>query len=65
MTRTPLPPLLTVSEVQRISRATSVSTVRHWLATGQLPSIKAGRRRLVRCGDLARFLGTPVADLWL
>lgn len=34
----------------------SESTVRHWLATGQLESVKIGRRRLVRREVAARFL---------
>ncbi|RYZ03092.1 MAG: helix-turn-helix domain-containing protein [Myxococcales bacterium] len=35
---------------------TALSTVRHWIATGRLPSTRPGRRRLVRRADLERFL---------
>lgn len=34
----------------------SVSTVRHLISTGALPSVKVGRRRLVQRGDLKRFV---------
>lgn len=34
----------------------SESTVRHWIATGQLESVRVGRRRLVRRDVAARFL---------
>ncbi len=57
-----LPSLLTIAESAAIAR-TSASTVRHWLATGRLRSIKPGRRRLIRRGDLALLLGTPHEDL--
>ena len=43
-------------EVQELTRAASISTVRHWIATGRLPSVKPGRRRLVRRSDVERFL---------
>lgn len=33
-----------------------MGTVRHWVTTGKLPSIRPGRRRLVRLSDLERFL---------
>lgn len=42
---------------------TSMSTVRHWIADGRLPSFKVGRRRLVRRSDLAAFLGVPAEEL--
>jgi excisionase family DNA binding protein len=35
---------------------TPLSTVRYWIITGKLPSIRPGRRRLVRRSDLDRFL---------
>lgn len=34
----------------------SESTARHWIATGQLASVKIGRRRLVRREVAAAFL---------
>jgi excisionase family DNA binding protein len=43
-------------DIARICLA-SMSTVRHWVATGRLKSIKPGRRRLVLRADLERFLG--------
>jgi excisionase family DNA binding protein len=47
--------LLLLTEVAQITRA-PVSTVRFWVATGKLQSIRPGRRRLVRSSDLACFL---------
>jgi len=47
--------LLLLEEVARECR-TSVSTVRYWIQSGRLPSIRPGRRRLVRRRDLERFL---------
>jgi excisionase family DNA binding protein len=35
---------------------TPLSTVRYWVMIGKLPSIRPGRRRLVRRSDLERFL---------
>ena len=46
---------LLLDEIAAIARA-SVDTVRRWIRSGQLPSVKPGRRRLVRRGDLERFL---------
>ena len=46
---------LLLDEVAATARA-SVDTVRRWIRSGQLPSVKPGRRRLVRRGDLERFL---------
>ena len=46
---------LLLDEIAAIARA-SVDTVRRWIRSGQLPSVKPGRRRLVRRGDLDRFL---------
>jgi len=47
--------LLTVAEVAQRCRAAR-GTVRHWLYTGRLPSLKVGRRRLVREAALVAFL---------
>ena len=41
-----------VAEVCRVSK----STVRHWLQTGRLPSIRPARRRLVARAEFERFL---------
>jgi excisionase family DNA binding protein len=49
--------LLTVSETIEILRV-GRTTVNQLLWSGALPSIKVGRRRLVRRGDLERFLTT-------
>ncbi len=45
-----------LDDVGRICLA-SVSTVRHWVATKRLRTIKPGRRRLVLRADLEEFLG--------
>jgi len=47
--------LLLVEEVAAICRV-PVSTVRYWLFVGKLPSVRPGRRRLVREDELERFL---------
>jgi len=61
---------LFVEEVASETRV-SISTVRHWIRTGKLPSLKPGRRRLVRRSDLDALLagagsatvaGTPTAN---
>lgn len=58
-------PFLLLEEVAEETR-TALSTVRHWIATGKLPSTRPGRRRLVRRVDLERFLadsaGGPRVD---
>jgi excisionase family DNA binding protein len=41
---------------------TPLSTVRYWIITGKLPSIRPGRRRLVRRSDLERFLAASGGD---
>lgn len=46
---------LLLSEVAEIAR-TSIDSVRGWLRSGRLPSVKPGRRRLVRREELERFL---------
>ena len=48
--------LLFLDEVATLTRAKSLSTVRHWLRTGKLASVRPGRRRLVRRSDLEEFL---------
>jgi excisionase family DNA binding protein len=52
--RTP-PALLLLEEVARELRV-SVSTVRHWIAVGKLPSVRPGRRRMVRRLELEAFV---------
>ncbi len=52
----PLPRLLSLAEVARATHA-PVSSVRYWVYSGRLRSVKAGRRRLVAEDDLTRFLG--------
>jgi excisionase family DNA binding protein len=49
--------LLLVDEVADIARV-SVETVRYWIKQGKLPSIRPGRRRLVRRQDLEAFLSS-------
>ena len=46
---------LYLNEVARECR-TSVSTVRHWIAVGRLPSVRPGRRLLVTRDDLDSFI---------
>lgn len=48
--------LLLLVEVAEIARV-SIETVRYWIKQGKLPSIRPGRRRLVRRADLETFLG--------
>jgi len=47
--------LLLIPEVAEYAR-TSIATVRHWIATGKLSSLKPGRRVMVRLGTLQKFL---------
>ncbi len=47
--------LMILEEVAREAR-TSVHSVRHWIRSGKLASIRPGRRRLVRRADLERLL---------
>ena len=55
---------LYVDEIARICRAPK-SSVRHWLRTGKLASIRPGKRRLIHRQDLAEFIAAgargPVA----
>jgi excisionase family DNA binding protein len=46
---------LLVEEIAAECRAPR-TTVRHWIQTGRLPSIRLGRRRLVRREDFEQFL---------
>lgn len=50
--------LLRLEEVAQLARV-SISSVRHWIKTGRLPSIRPGRRRMVLRRDFERFLGAP------
>jgi excisionase family DNA binding protein len=47
--------LLQLIEVARLARV-SVSSVRHWIKSGRLASIRPGKRRLVRRAEFERFL---------
>jgi excisionase family DNA binding protein len=51
--------LLRLEEVAELARV-STSSVRHWIKTGRLASIRPGRRRMVRRVDFERFLVTSV-----
>lgn len=55
-------PYMLLSEIAEETR-TPLSTVRHWIATGKLPSVRPGRRRLVRRVDLDAFLAPPANDV--
>lgn len=48
--------LLLVEEVAEIARV-SVETVRYWIKQHKLPSIRPGRRRMIRREQLEVFLG--------
>ena len=48
---------LLLDEVARECRA-SVASVRYWIASGRLRSVRPGRRRLVSREDLERFIAT-------
>jgi excisionase family DNA binding protein len=52
---------LLLKEIAEETR-TPLSTVRHWIATGKLPSVRPGRRRLVKRADLEAFLAPRAAD---
>jgi len=47
-------PFLLLTECAELARV-PVSTVRHWIAIGRLPSVRPGRRRMVRRDDLEAF----------
>lgn len=49
------PQLLLVPEVAAFARV-SIGTVRYWIATGRLPSLRPGRRVMVRLAALQQFL---------
>jgi len=51
----PNPQLLLVPEVAALARV-SIGTVRYWIATGRLPSLRPGRRVMVRLTALQQFL---------
>lgn len=54
--------LLTLEEAAPIAR-TSIPTLRGWLASGKLASVKPGRRRLVRRAALYALLGLTADDV--
>jgi excisionase family DNA binding protein len=47
--------LLLLEEVAKFARV-STDTVRFWIRSGKLPSVRPGRRRMVARGVLERFL---------
>jgi excisionase family DNA binding protein len=53
---------LLLDEVARECRA-PIASVRYWIASGRLRSVRPGRRRLVSREELDRFLGasTPTS----
>ena len=51
-----LQPLLFIDEVAALARVSS-GTVRHWILTGKLRSVRPGRRRMVHRSDVDEFLG--------
>lgn len=51
--------LLTIVEAAKECR-TAVSTFHLWIRQGRIPSLKLGRKRLVRREDLDRFIESGV-----
>jgi excisionase family DNA binding protein len=51
---------LLLDEVARECRA-PIASVRYWIASGRLRSVRPGRRRLVSREELDRFLGASTA----
>jgi excisionase family DNA binding protein len=49
--------LLLLTEVAAYTR-TTLNTVRYWVATGKLASVKPGRRRMVLRSDLEAFVAS-------
>jgi len=54
--------LLQLTEVARLARV-SVSSVRFWIKSGKLESIRPGKRRLVRRAEFERFLASGRSPL--
>lgn len=54
-------PYLLLIEVAEETR-TALGTVRHWIATGRLASVRPGRRRLVLRSDLEAFLAMTASS---
>jgi excisionase family DNA binding protein len=54
-------PFLVLSEVAEYTRA-PISSVRHWIATRKLVSVRIGRRRLVRLSDLEAFVASTAQE---
>ena len=53
--------LYLLSEVADRTR-TTIGTVRHWIRTGRLKTLKPGRRRLVPARELERFLRSTATE---
>ncbi len=53
---------LLLEEVAEHAR-TTISTVRYWITEGRLPSVRPGRRRLVKRADLDAFMACPAPDV--
>jgi excisionase family DNA binding protein len=51
--------LLFIEEVAALARV-SAETVRFWVRRGKLPSVRPGRRRMVRRDELDAFLARDV-----
>lgn len=50
-----MPEYITVPEAAEIARA-PITTIRHWLTVGKLPSYKPGRHQLLRKDQLLAFI---------
>lgn len=53
----PIPKVYTIAEVSKHTRA-PIATVRSWIYTGKLKSIKIGRKRLISETEVLRLFNT-------
>lgn len=59
----PLVSISTIAAAHLPPEMGSESTVRTWVSSGRLPSVRVGKRRLVKREDVAKLLGVSVDDL--
>jgi excisionase family DNA binding protein len=57
-----VPKLYTLDEVAELTHAPKRSVV-HWVQSGKLKSVKAGKRRLVSEAQLMQFLDFPPGEM--
>ncbi len=62
MSQTSKQDLMTIEEISQEKRW-PIGTVRYWIQKGTFcPSVRIGRRRYVRRGDLEKFIADKFAD---